>query len=249
MMKIEMSDFDTLTNACRVIEECIKKLDEIYNKTDQHFNDGTERFWHNPFEFGCRSDVKNALDTAKTDITSFVISEMDKTFTNLSIDRDDVESFVFGNRYNETPPMGKFDVKAIVKYILNKYKNEEDETLKQLEAKAASCIKSFEGKYYYNKIESIDDFVLFSKSGLELVHSAYGHGKENATSCLLKLIEIELCDVNPSEAQEFYVRVGTGLCLGYVEQVKAFKNGKLKITFNSTEDRIKVMNMMLSIVK
>lgn len=245
----ELKKFDTMTDAYNNLVECQTTLKQASAQVEQDFRtpDDIEKgfYFYNPVEINY--EFEQIVDNVQSKITNFILWCMDQKFSNLVIDEQDVHDFIEGGeviqkiRIHDPKPnrpvlQGPFSAKAVIRYIEDKYADEETITLKQIKESASNALPRV-GEYTTEKASKPEHIPIINKTGIELKGSMYYSGrKDDSTAAVIKLIHIKLNHVLPSQAEHHEINHSDKYSDDKIKSLRRYKNGKLKIIFHTVED-------------
>ena len=231
----EIMKFNTLTKAYNKLLECRNTTDVLSNQVEKDFRTPEDiengNYFSNPIKPSYELD--KIIENMKDEITQFILQHMESKFKNLKIDRRDVREFVDGGvaiERMESP----FTARAVIRYIEEKYADEETITLQQLKEFASHTLPRLD-VHSTDKASKPEHITVINKTGIELKDS-HSYGKENSTAAVIKLIQIKLNHVIPSLAEHHDIEYGDTYSDDNIKSLRRYKNGKLKVIFHTVED-------------
>jgi hypothetical protein len=237
-----MVKFESLTEAYNVIVSARDSINRIKERIEQDFK--SEDNLYSPFSY--RHDLNEQVETARTDLTKFVIWQVGKEYLKLNIDLDDKAIHDFVEK------QGYFNHIEILQFIREKYADVDAEALKQIKAIVKGSLLPVgnfgEGADRWataNKPEHIR--MDGNSTGIEL--RVWGKDYISArfqVSALLKLIQITLNNVKPSQAKGIELEQGATYRDAKIKSLRYFKNNSLKLIFYQKPDADKVIEALLS---
>ena len=239
----ELKKFDPLTKAYNKLVECKNTLNVLSSQVKQDFQkpDDIKKGYYFSNPINTDYELEKLIDGMKEKITDQIRRDLDSRFNNLKIDYTDVERFVRQSKYpnnNQDRPtlQGPFTARAIIQYIEDKYADEETITLTQLKEYVSNTLPR-EPEYPYAKPSKPEHIKVINKTGLELSSNSYytGH-KEDTTAAVIKLVQIKLNHVLPSQAEHHDINYNDTYSDDKIKSLRRYKNGKLKIIFHKEED-------------
>jgi len=248
----ELNKLSKLTEAYNKMVECRNSLKEASSQVLHDFktSDNIEKgnYFFNPIDIDY--ELRRQNDKVKENITTFILRLMDSKFNNLVIDEHDVREFIDmgeANRklkfdleqpeYNYARPVlqGSFTVRAIIQYIEDKYTDEETITLQQIKEFARHALPRVR-----------EHIQIINKTGIELKSvQYYSVRKEDPTSAVIKLINIKLNHVLPSQAEHYNIDYSDIYSDDKIKSLRKYKNGKLKLIFHTEDDMETIRELLV----
>ncbi len=237
--------FESLTEAYNVYISARDSIAKVKEKIERDFNDGEHPYYFsNPIGF--RHDLKEQVETVRTDLTKFIIGQMGREYQKLNIDLDDkvIHNFV--------EKQGYFNHTKILQFIRKKYADVDAEALRQIKT-IVKCSLLPAGNFgdetnrwaTANKPEHIR--MDGNSAGIELrVWGRDGSEQKNKVSALIKLIQITLNNVKPSLVTGVELEQGATYRDSKIKSLRYFKNNSLKLIFYQKPDADKVIEAILS---
>ena len=205
-------------------------------------------WFYNPLEYGPRSTVKKALHECKGEFIGFIITQLSKSdrCKNVIIDKDKIIK-QFGIGYGSFEKYGSgFRAQDVVNCFTELYDSCDMES-----AVYNQILLTARRTLPWHFSEKNTEIKRFGKdeSGIILRHYDGYHGaNENPTTELIKLLFITYEGVSSLSAKTFEVDAGDTLTksnLPFCQNLKAFKNGNLKIKFETKEMADEVCELLL----
>lgn len=237
--------YAALTTAYEEMLICSAKLTELKNNIEHDLNSNDDIYFSNPLNYGPRAKIIDSIHDCKEDFIKFVIQQMSSvsTYKNLIVDEETILK-QFGIGYGSIEKYGPgFQGKNVETCFNEMYPIDQIETLiyDQILEISKRSLPFMVGR----KTTEIERF----KDGFGIVlsycTSNYYGTNSNYTTSLLKLIEITLVPVKPSNAKSVYVGPGETYSSLSCTSIRGYKNGKLKIVFKSKEDANTICNLLL----
>ncbi len=235
-----------LTMAYDALIECNTHLSTLRCAIENDFNFSEDKFFSNPLEYGPRTSLNHAACEFKLDAIKFIIRDMGKQniYKNLIVDEDRILK-LFGIGYGSTQKYGTgFNSQDVVDSFNELYPIEDIESIlyTQILHTAKGSIPGFfrQGDRKIERFGKQNDGLI-----LHFTKPDYDRSNSNYTSALLKLIEITLVHVSPSNAEHVIVEPGEKYTTFYTKSIKGYKNGKLKVVFKSPDDADTISNLLL----
>ncbi len=235
--------FESLTEAYNICVTARDSIAKVKERIERDFNkDGG--LYYNPL--GYRHDLKDQTDELRVALTKFLIGQVGKEYLKLSIDLDDkvIHDFV--------EKQGYFNHNEVLQFIKEKYADVDAEALRQIKTIVKSSllpVGNFGDKTdrwaAANKPEHIR--MDGNSAGIELrVWGRDGSEQKSKVSALLKLIQITLNNIKPSEAKGIELEQGATYRDSKIKSLRYFKNNSLKLIFYQKPDADKVIEAILS---
>lgn len=241
-------NFDTLTVVYDDLCSTAHRLSRFKNIIDADFKKEDDINFINPLKYGPHNAVKNAMHDCKEDFIKFIIRELGKAerFKNMIIDEDDILK-QFGIGYGSVEKYGDgFKAQDVVNCFKKLYDTDDIDLVlhNQILSTAKRTLPwNFSEKNTVIKRFGKDD------SGIILRHyDGYNAINDSPTTELIKLLFIKYEGVSSLSAKTFDIDVGDTLSksdLPFCENLKAFKNGNLKIKFATKERADEVCVLLL----
>ncbi len=250
-----MVKFESLTDAYTVYVSARDGINKIKERIEQDFNKGEHpHYFSNPLGHG--HDLNDEVKTVRKDLTKFLIRQVGKEYLSMNIDLDDNAIFSFVDK------QGYFNHTEIIQFIKEKYADTEAEALRQIKAIVKGVLpvgnygepilpcgiigEAQKGQWATaNKPEHIR--MDGNSAGIELrTWGGYEDEKKRKVSALLKLIQITLNNVKPSQAKGIELEQGATYRDAKIKSMRYFKNNSLKLIFYQKPDADKVIEAILS---
>lgn len=246
-----MVKFESLTDAYTVYVSARDGINKIKERIEQDFNKGD--YFSNPLGHG--HDLKDQVETVRKDLTKFLIGQVGKEYLSMNIDLDDNAIFSFVDK------QGYFNHTEIIQFIKEKYADTEAEALRQIKVIVKGVLpvgnygepilpcgiigEAQKGQWATaNKPEHIR--MDGNSAGIELRTWVDEDEKKRKVSALLKLIQITLNNVKPSQAKGIELEQGATYRDAKIKSMRYFKNNSLKLIFYQKPDADKVIEAILS---
>lgn len=211
--------YDRLIATEKAINNASKQIENTFAELD---DDG---WFSNTVTY--RVSVVDTIESARASFTDFVVKQLNDDYKNLTIDRDAM------NEYTKTHG---FNADALINHIKEKYANEDDATLQQIKSAGKELIPYRSGR----RIKTPDDLNRLGNAGFELRTYGYNYGQRTQTETFLKLVDITLRDIRPSEVDTKSVEIGKVYKDDKIKSLRYFKNNSLKVIFHTVDDCEKV---------
>lgn len=241
-------NFDTLTVAYDDLVATHVRLTQNNNSITQDFNLNGDIYFSSPLEYGPRSTIDKAIRDCKEDFIKFIIRELGKAerFKNMIIDEDNILK-QFGIGYGSIKKYGDgFKAQDIVDCFKDLYDTNNIEQV--IHNQILTTAKRTLNWHFGDTTKEIKRFGK-GDSGIVLRHyDGYNGANESPTTELIKLLFIKYEGVSSLSAKTFDIDVGDTLSksdLPFCENLKAFKNGNLKIKFATKERADEVCDLLL----
>jgi hypothetical protein len=248
MRSIDLAKYNAFTEAVSALELARDKILHLAREVNGDFKDTSdEKWWSHPFGYAEDLGMGDVISAAKTSLMKFIVSEINKHYTNLEIDVGKVEEFV---RTRKT-----FDAAEVIKFIQTAYADEDGLALEQIKMVCSHLLPH--GEFGVNKhwelaskpehlvMEGSDKTIeLRVYEGYHGMSSRY-YGQKAKVAEFLKMVDISLRGTPPSKA------TGAGVALGAVykddriKSLRYFKNNSLKVVFHTKEDCDKIRAALL----
>jgi len=257
----ELLKFDTITEAYTKLVECKNTLNQLAQKVESDFKSqeyiDKGYYFSNPIPTDY--EIERIANSTKSNIIDFIILYIDKKFKNLVIDEHDVREFISMGEANQKlqfdldqpefsnarPIMqGQFTARKVIQYIEDKYADEETITLQQLKELAKNALPWI-GEYNRDRASKPEHIPVINKTGISLNSDTYNHYKSNTPAAIIKLIHIKLNHELPSQAEHHDIDYEDVYSDDKIKSLRKYKNGKLKIIFNTVEDMETVRRMLV----
>jgi len=258
----ELNKLDTLTEAYNKMVECRTSLKELSVrvlhdfKTSYYIEKGY--YFSNPIDIDY--ELRSKTDKLKESITTFILDYMASKFNNLVINERDVREFIDTGeanqklrfdleqqKYNQARPVLKwpFTVRAVIQYIEDKYADEETITLMQIKEFALNTLPRTD-EYPYERVSKPEQIPVTGKTGIELKSSSYYSGnKEDPIAAIIKLVQIKLNNVLPSQAEHHNIDYNDTYSDDKIKSLRKYKNGKLKLIFHTEGDMETIRDLLV----
>lgn len=236
--------FESLTEAYNVYVSARDSINKIKERIEQDFKSEEETYFSNPLDY--RHNLKDQVETIRQDLTKFLIGQVGKEYRKMNIDLDDKVIHDFVNK------QGYFNHAEILQFIKEKYADVDTEALRQIKAIVKGSLLPAgnfgdgvtERWTTANKPEHIR--MDGNSAGIELRVWGEESGQKSKISALLKLIQITLSNVKPSQAKDITVEQGATYRDAKIKSLRYFKNNSLKLIFYQKPDADKVIEAVLS---
>ena len=218
-----LKQMSILTDVYDKLIETQKALDDASHQIERDFESPDEKiFFFNPIGYtvGIRKDIEDA----EVSFTNFVVNQFDKEYKNLAIDGYEMREYTKENGFN---------VRNLAEKLAEKYADEDGVTLQQIRTTLESMIPRHG---WSNCAKTPDDLLKIGDAGFEL--EVYGHDWERTTkvSAVLKMVDIVLRNIKPSEVDIKTVEIGEVYKDDKVKSLRHFKNNSLKVVFYNADD-------------
>ncbi len=248
MQSIDLTKYNAFTEAVSALELARDKILQLAKEVNGDFKDTSdEKWWSHPFGYTEDLGMGDVISTTKTNLTKFVVSEINKHYTNLEIDVRKVEEFVKTQK--------TFDASETIKFIQTAYADEDRLALEQIKEVCSHLLPH--GEFGVNKhwelaskpehlvMEGSDKTIeLRVYEGYHGMSSRY-YGQKAKVAEFLKLVDITLRGTPPSKA----IGAGVGQNAVYkddkIKSLRYFKNNSLKVVFHTKEDCDRVRAALL----
>lgn len=229
--------FNTLTEAYNLLADAEIRRQALAQKLEADFKEPNEKFFVNPLSH-YELDLEHVLQYARTKFADFITGQLNREYENLEIDYQEVEKFVEDSK--------KFDAQEVIKHIREVYADMDGISYKQILETCKTLLPwgDFGGKRCVaSKPEHIH---WINENGIELRIYGQGYEQKERVSVFLKLVDIVLCGTKPSQAEGRTVGQGEVYRDDRIKSLRYFKNGSLKVLFNSAEDAEKMKAALVS---
>ncbi len=225
--------YESLQNTISVFKDEKKDLDVMSYKTSEHIS--------NPLEFGCAWEIEKLAPKMRIEFITFIVSTLSENekFKNLRIDERELV-----NNFDDTD--ATFDPSEVVDYF-NWRCDSTDLKVRVYDQILATAKRSLP----WNFGKQIHEIERFGKddSGIVLsFHRGHSERNSNTTTELIKLLRIIYCDADPLSVDAAELREGDELTqcdLPFCISMKSYKNGKLKIKFETKDRADEVCELLL----
>jgi len=200
--------YAALTTAYEEMLSCVTKLTELRNNIEHDFNPDNDIYFSNPLEYGPRKEIETSIHNCKEYFIKFIVKQIanENIYQNLDINeeaifRDFGIGYLCGYKYGP-----EFCAKDVETSFNEMYPLHEIETTiyRQILQNAKKSL-AWSGA---RKTTEIDRFKNGTGVVLSYCTTNYYGTNNNYTTSLIKLIEIELVPVKPSNAKSVYVEPG-----------------------------------------
>ena len=210
--------YDRLVETENLIDAARKQVEMDFAEPDD------EHWFNNPISYTV--SVSEPIEKAREAFTLFVVRQLNKNYKNLTINEN------MANGY--TKDRG-FNAADLVKHIEDVYIDEDDATLRQIKAVASDLIP-----YHNGRKRTIDELDMLGDTGFVLRVHGYEYESKRKVETFLKLIDITLRGIRPSEVETRTVELGKVYKDDKIKSLRYFKNDSLKVVFKTVDDCEKV---------
>jgi len=247
---MDFNNFHILTEAYEELKSTERFLNNLKNQIDEHYGPIDDKdWWDNPLRGGPMSLLSKSLFEMRRDFTKFIIRQTRKTnpkYRNVIINDDEIlQHFKLDRNYDDIG----FNARNVVGYMKTKFEGGEgiEELIKHQTIDTARGVIPWSHDEGWGQVTSIDKIDTFNKdgTGVILAYSTYGYGPEDRNIAFIRHIQIILDGVQPSHTGHPELVVGDKYESNLYKSIRIYKNGHMKVVFNSIEDRNRVLLPLL----
>lgn len=209
--------FDELDKVINIMEQNLEKFKVLAEKSTEKLKDHVKFDTYLPFYSWDVEQYEEKIDEMKKHFSDKIRWVINGKFDSLSFDNKDYDKFL--------ESQDKFSARAILFYFFEKYGNEEEIRLSQIQNNVKSFLPNFKVEYS-------------GKKGIKLeVEVDHWNDRIRDVPKVKQLADIIFGNVSPTETSGFKVNVYGGYTYhGSYNRIRFFKNGSAIVYFDSEGD-------------